>query len=71
MTTFTKVQKPSLVMTIPICPCVRQKVGNFSLYVSSTVYRDSCNGILKCIIGCNVLTLTQSDHIDIVKNVPR
>jgi hypothetical protein len=33
-----------------------EKVGNLSMYVSSTRY----NGISKRIMGCNALTLTQA-----------
>jgi hypothetical protein len=38
--------------------CVGEKVKNLSLYVSSTFQCDSCNGILKHIMGCNALTPT-------------
>jgi hypothetical protein len=35
---------------------VGEKVGNFYLYMSSTLQCDSCNGILKRIMDYNVLT---------------
>lgn len=56
------------------------KAKNLFLYVSSTFQCDNYNGILKCIMGCNVLILAQTnvangypnypwyDHTDIMKN---
>jgi hypothetical protein len=39
-------------------PCmVREKAGNFFLYVSSILQCNSCNGISKHIMGCNVFIL--------------
>jgi hypothetical protein len=35
-------------------PCMAGgKVGKFSLYVNFTFQHDNCNGISKCIMGCN------------------
>jgi hypothetical protein len=36
----------------------RKKVGNLFLYVGSIFQHNNCNGISKCIMGCNVLILT-------------
>jgi hypothetical protein len=62
MTTSTKVQKSSLVMTISIRFCVWQgeKVGNLFLYVSFTFQHDSYNGISKRMVGCSVFIFTQT-----------
>ncbi len=35
---------------------VGENVGNLSLYMCSTLQNNSCDGIPKSIVGCNVLT---------------
>jgi hypothetical protein len=42
-------------------PCIAgEKVGNLPMYMSSTLQCNGYNNILKHIMGCNALTLTQA-----------
>jgi hypothetical protein len=42
-------------------PCMaREKMGNLFLYMSSILQRNSCNDILKCIMGCSAIIPTQA-----------
>lgn len=67
MTTFirVKIQKLSLVIKISTCfSCVaREKVRNFSLYMSYTLQCNSYNDIFKSMLGSPTLSLGSLHHL--------